>query len=136
MIYRAVNGEAINIFPIPDEINNKWITPYAYREGAYPVKDSLYGNFINTGFKAYLYMLNQGKQSGDFTESDKLLDAIKKSQQKVGAAVMLSDDKIEAEILYNKYDVFKKLFSWYMYAGTLMFVLLIIQIFKDKSRLI
>ena len=49
---------------------------------------------------------------------------------------MLSDDKIEAEILYNKYDVFKKLFSWYMYAGTLMFVLLIIQIFKDKSRLI
>jgi len=136
LIYRAVNGEAINIFPIPDEINNKWITPYAFREGAYPVKDSLYGNFINTGFKAYLYMLNQGKQSGDFTESDKLLDAIKKSQQKVGAAVMLSDDKIEAEILYNKYDVFKKLFSWYMYAGTLMFVLLIIQIFKDKSRLI
>lgn len=47
---------------------------------------------------------------------------------------MLSDKKINTEILYNKYDVLKNLFSWYMYAGTLMFILLIIQIFKYKSK--
>ena len=49
---------------------------------------------------------------------------------------MISDDKIKTEILYNKYDVFKKLFSWYLYAGTLLFVLLIVQIFKDKNKVI
>jgi cytochrome c-type biogenesis protein CcsB len=134
LIYRAVNGEAIKIFPVPEDENNTWISPFEYREGNYPVKDSLYGNFINTGFKAYLYMLNQGKQNGNFAESDKLLDAIKKSQENLGAEVMLSEDKINTEILYNKYDVFKKLFSWYMYAGTLMFILLIVQIFKDRSK--
>jgi cytochrome c-type biogenesis protein CcsB len=122
------------MFPVPEDENNTWISPIDYREGTYQIKDTLYGNFINTGFKAYMYMLNQGKQTGNFTESDKLLDAIKKSQEKFGEEVMLSEDKIKAEILYNKYDVFKKLFSWYMYAGTLMFILLIVQIFKDRSK--
>ena len=43
-----------------------------------------------------------------------------------------SEDKIKTEILYNKYDIFKKLFSWYLYVGTLFFVFLIIQIFYNK----
>ena len=134
LLYNTIEGRSLKMFPIPDNENNKWISPIDYQDGTYQIKDSLYGNFINTGFKAYLYMLNQGKQTGNFTESDKLLDAIKKSQAKFGAEVMLSEDKINAEILYNKYDIFKKLFSWYMYAGTLMFILLIVQIFKDRSK--
>ncbi|PTM11055.1 MAG: cytochrome C biogenesis protein [Bacteroidetes bacterium] len=134
LLYNTIEGRDLKLFPIPDDENNKWISPKDYQDGTYQVKDSLYGNFINTGFKAYLYMLNQGKQTGNFAESDKLLDAIKKSQEKFGAEVMLSEDKIKAEILYNKYDVFKKLFSWYMYAGTLMFILLIVQILKDRSK--
>jgi len=47
---------------------------------------------------------------------------------------MLSDQKVKTEVLYNKYDIFKKLFSWYMYAGTFMFILLIVQIFKTQSK--
>ena len=136
LLYNTIDGRDLKLFPVPDDENNTWIAPKDYQEGTYQIKDSLYGNFINTGFKAYLYMLNQAKQTGDFTESDKLLDAIKKSQAKYGAEVMLSDDKINAELLYNKYDVFKKLFSWYMYAGTLMFILLIVQIFKTRNKTI
>ncbi|WP_347925498.1 cytochrome c biogenesis protein CcsA [Pontimicrobium sp. SW4] len=134
LLYSTLNGESLKIYPIPEDDNNKWISSYDYRDQKIQLRDSLYGNFINTGFKAYLYMLNEGKKSGDFSESSKLLDAIKKTQQKYGAEVMISDKKINAEITYNKYDIFKKLFSWYMYAGTLMFILLIVQIFKDKSK--
>src|SRR5690606_10158385 len=32
-----------------------------------------------------------------------------------------------------KYDIFKKLYSWYLYAGTLMFLLIIFQIFIDRK---
>ncbi|MCK0109413.1 cytochrome c biogenesis protein CcsA [Flavobacteriaceae bacterium S0825] len=134
LLYATLNGETLKIFPIPEDDNNTWISSPDYREQKIQLKDSLYGNFINTGFKAYLYMLNEGKKTGDFAESDKLLAAIKKTQQKYGAEVMLSDKKINTEILYNKYDIFKNLFSWYMYAGTLMFILLIVQIFKDRSK--
>nr|WP_309597652.1 hypothetical protein [Flavobacterium oreochromis] len=41
--------------------------------------------------------------------------------------------KINAEILYNKYDVFKKLYSWYMLAGLLMFAFVIVQIFNKAK---
>ena len=135
LLYNTLNqSSTLKIFPIPEDANNKWISSYDYREEKIQLEDSLYGNFINTGFKAYLFMLNDGKKSGDFSESSKLLEAIKKTQQKYGAEVMISDKKINAEVTYNKYDIFKKLFSWYMYAGTLMFIFLIIQIFKDKSK--
>lgn len=136
LLYNTIEGRSLKIFPLPDNEINKWISTPEYKTGDYKVQDSLYGNFINTGFEVYLYMLNQDKVSGNFTESDKLLQAIKKTQHKYGSEVMLSDDKINTEVFYNKYDIFKKLFSWYMYAGTLMFIMLIIQIFRDRSKVI
>ena len=48
---------------------------------------------------------------------------------------MLSDNKIDAEILYNKYDIFKSLFSWYLYISTILFIALIVQIF-NRNRVI
>jgi cytochrome c-type biogenesis protein CcsB len=137
LLYSAIEGSSLRIFPIPDDENNKWISSQEYKTGNYKIQDSLYGNFINTGFKAYLYMLNNSKSSGgDYDESDKLLDAIKRTQFKFGSDVMISDKKVNAEVLYNKYDIFKKLFSWYMYTGTLMFILIILQIFKSKNKTI
>ncbi|WP_027136624.1 cytochrome c biogenesis protein CcsA [Gaetbulibacter saemankumensis] len=134
LLYNAVEGMSLKIFPIPDDANNKWISNYDYKYEHHTIQDSLYANFIKNGFRAYLISLNKAKQSGDFSEATKLLEAFKKTQHQFGSDVMLSDDKIKTEILYNKYDIFKKLFSWYMYAGTLLFVLLIIQIFKEKSK--
>ena len=49
---------------------------------------------------------------------------------------MPSEERVKAEITYNKYDIFKKLFSWYLYAGVLLFVILLVQIFKNNSEVI
>ncbi|AXT19752.1 cytochrome C biogenesis protein [Flavobacteriaceae bacterium AU392] len=136
LLYNSIEGRYLKLFPIPDHENNKWVSALENQETDYQISDSLYDKFINTGFKAYLYMLNQGKTTGDFTESQRLLEAVKRTQLKYGGEVMLSDKKIDTEIQYNKYDIFKKLFSWYMYAGTLMFIFLIVQIFKDRSKAI
>ena len=136
LLYNTIEGNSLKIFPIPGDENNKWISTQEYKKGNFKIKDSLYGNFINTGLKAYLYMLNNSKESGDYNESDNLLDAIKRTQNKFGGEVMISDDKVNAEVLYNKYDIFKKLFSWYMYAGTFMFIVLIVQIFRSKSKVL
>lgn len=136
LLYNTIEGASLKIFPIPNDENNKWISAYDYEHGDYKVEDSLYGNFIKNGFRMYLYTLNTAKQTGDFSEATKLLDAFKKTQHQIGASVMLSDKKIKTEILYNKYDIFKKLFSWYLYAGSLLFVLLIVQIFKEKSKVL
>lgn len=132
----AIEGRSIKIFPVPNDENNKWISSLEFREEGYreKIEDTLYGNFINNGFVAYLVTLNNAKQTGDYSKAEELLTGIKKTQQKFGSEVMLSDDKINAEILYNDYDIFKRLFSWYMYAGTLLFILIIVQIFKYKNK--
>jgi cytochrome c-type biogenesis protein CcsB len=80
-------------------------------------------------------MLNEDKIMNEFSQSSNILQGILSAQYKFGGDVMLSPEKIEAEVLYNKYDIFKKLFSWYLYAGTFLFIVLIIQIFKN-NRLI
>ncbi|WP_418511529.1 cytochrome c biogenesis protein CcsA [Corallibacter sp.] len=136
LLYNTIEGYALRIFPVPDNDNNKWIAPIEYKRENYKeqINDSLYGNFVSNGFSAYLFTLNQAKKSGDFSKADELLESFRKTQHKYGSSVMLSDKKVDTEILYNKYDIFKKLFSWYMYASSLLFILLIIQIFKDKSK--
>ncbi|MGJ8550081.1 cytochrome c biogenesis protein CcsA [Winogradskyella wichelsiae] len=136
LLYNAIEGRTIKIFPVPGDENNKWISSLEFREQEYREKitDTLYGNFINNGFSAYLVTLNNAKQTGDYSKAEELLNGIKKTQQRYGSEVMLSDDKIDAEILYNDYDIFKRLFSWYMYASTVLFILIIIQIFKYKSK--
>lgn len=134
LLYNAIEGASLRLFPVPEDENNKWISAFDYRFNNYEVGDSLYSNFIQNGFKAYLFKLNEAKQTGDFAEVDKLLAAFKKTQKRYGSQVMLSDDKINAEVLYNKYDIFKKLFSWYMYAGVLFFIVLIVQIFNHKNK--
>ena len=135
LLYNAIEGRSVKIFPVPEDENNTWISALEFREKGYgeTIKDSLYQNFINNGFSAYLVTLNNAKQTGDFSKAENLLEGIKKTQQKFGDDIMLSDEKIESEILYNKYDIFKRLFSWYMYAATVLFVLIIVQIFKFKN---
>ncbi|MBO3116538.1 cytochrome c biogenesis protein CcsA [Winogradskyella sp. DF17] len=134
----AIEGRSVKIFPVPEDENNKWISSFEYRNESYKdvIKDSLYANFIDKGFSFYLMTLDNAKRTGDFTNANRLLEDFKRTQQKMGAEVMLSDEKVKTEILYNKYDIFKRLFSWYMYAGALLFILLIVQIFKSQNKAI
>ncbi|MGC6524724.1 MAG: cytochrome c biogenesis protein CcsA [Flavobacteriaceae bacterium] len=137
LLFNSLEGDALRLFPIPGDENNKWVSPKEFVQQGRVIKDSLYSNFIKTGFLAYLATLQNDKlQNTDFTQSQKLVKAIKKTQQRYGGKTMLSEKKIKTEITYNKYDIFKKLFSWYMYASSLMFVLLIVQILRDKSKVL
>lgn len=138
LLYNTIDGYALRIFPIPDDYNNKWISSVEFRRDNHRenIKDTLYGNFINNGFSAYLMTLNMAKKSGNFKQADEILESFTKTQQKYGSDVMLSEQKVKTEILYNHYDIFKNLYSWYMYAAALMFIILIIQIFKENNKYI
>ena len=120
---------------MPEDENNKWISVTDYQESyKAQINDSLYGTFIENSFKYYLSEVYHSKSSGDYSSPESLLEGFKRTQQKLGSNVMLSDEKIDAEIWYNKYDVFKKLFSWFLYAGFFFFVVLMLQIFNSSSR--
>jgi cytochrome c-type biogenesis protein CcsB len=132
LLFSALEGKVMRIFPIPNDVNNKWVSLQEVPEINFEGVDSLY---VNNVLPLYFSSLRQGKSTQDYTQADQLLESLKGYQQKYGAAVIPSSKQIEAELLYNKYDVFKRLFSWYMYVGTLMFFVLIAQIIYNVPAL-
>jgi cytochrome c-type biogenesis protein CcsB len=129
LLYSALEGKILRVFPIPGDANNKWVSYPELNEAPFQGNDSLY---VQNVLPLYFQSLRLAKQSGDYKQSDELLESLKGFQERFGSEVLPSEDKIKTEILYNKYDIFKKLFSWYLYVGTLFFVFLIIQIFYNK----
>ena len=129
LLFSALEGKILKIFPIPNDENNKWVSFSELNPDSFSGIDSLY---VNNVLPLYLASLEKDIDLVDYTNSKKLLESIKGFQTKYGSEVLPNENKIKAEILYNKYDVFKKLFSWYMYVGTLMFGLLIFQIFYEN----
>ncbi|UNY97815.1 cytochrome c biogenesis protein CcsA [Zhouia spongiae] len=131
LLNRALSGEIMKIFPLTEDENNKWISRTEFNTGQFKVQDSLYANFINNSIPYYLMMLRQAKTTGDYAEADKMLEAFKQNQKNYGSDVLPSENKIKTEILYNKINIFEKLMMYYLLVGLLMFVLIIIQIFKE-----
>ena len=133
LLANTLDGRSLKIFPKLDDDNNKWLSFKELEVSNYKGMDSVYGKQI---LPLYFTALRKGKETGDFKQANEFLKSIRSFQTKHGHEVIISEDKINTEVLYNKYDIFKKLFSWYMYAGTLLFVLLIAQIFNDKNKTI
>ena len=127
LLYSAISGQILRIFPIPGEKNNKWIS---FLEINQPTGTSL--DTIKNILPFYLNSLDKASVSKDYKLANSLVTGIEKYQKKYGEKVRPSDKQIDLEIMYNKYDIFKKLYSWYMYAGVLMFVFVVINIFNKK----
>lgn len=133
LLNRALSGEILKIFPLLNDENNKWISAIEYRSGQYSVPDSLYANFIRNAVPYYLLSLQQGKASGDYSEADKLLAAFHQNQRNHGSEVLPSDRRVATEVIYNKLDLFNRLYKYYALVGLLMFVILILRIFKERK---
>jgi len=132
LLYSAISGQILKIFPIPGDDNNTWVSYLELNESGLKGMDSIYTKNILPMYSASLLKAIESK---DYKASDELLESLMNYQKKFGAEVMPSDDHVKAEILYNKYDIFKRLFSYYMYASVLMFLLVIFRIFKDNKVL-
>ncbi|MCF6213605.1 MAG: cytochrome c biogenesis protein CcsA [Flavobacteriaceae bacterium] len=128
LLYNVINGAMFRLFPLPNDPNNKWYSFNDVATAGFKGKDSL---FVASAISLYGQALSNARESNRYTTADLVLKNISKFQQKYGSSVMPSKRKVSLELFYNKYDIFKGLFWKYMLAGTLMFVFVIMQIFKD-----
>ncbi|UJH69316.1 cytochrome c biogenesis protein CcsA [Allomuricauda sp. SCSIO 65647] len=133
LLNRALSGEILKIFPLLNDENNKWISAIEYRSGQYQVSDSLYANFIKNAIPFYLSTLQNAIKTGDYSEPDRLLEAFHQNQKNHGSEVLPSERKVKTEILYNKLDIFNRLYKYYALVGVLLFFVLIFRIFKDRE---
>lgn len=135
LLNSALSGQMVRLFPLPKDENNTWVSAVAYRAGSYRVQDSLYDNFIRNAMPYYLGALQQAMTTGDYTQPNRLLEAFTQNQHNHGAEVLPSEERIQAEIVYNKLDVFNRLYTYYALVGVLLFVVLLLQIFRGSEVL-
>ncbi len=130
LLYDALSGQIMRVFPVPNDPNNKWVS---YLELNEPTGTSL--DTIKNIVPYYLDAVSKASETNDYAFATNLLVGLEKYQERYGSKVIPSANKVKAEILYNKYDVFKSLYSLYMIAGVLMLILAITQLFS-KSKII
>jgi cytochrome c-type biogenesis protein CcsB len=124
-------GKQFKIFPIPDHPNNKWVSyPELDDERYFTGVDTLYTKQV---LPLYMQSLRTARNTGDYEQADELLLSLKSFQKKYGSEVMPSEDKVEAEILYNKIDIFNLLFQYYLYVSLIMIVFVILRIFRENK---
>ena len=130
LLNSALSGSILKIFPIPNDKNNKWLSYLDLNEEQHNDLD-----IIKFALPAYFDELLKGAQSKNYLKANTMLSGMEEYQKKYGSAVRPSDKKIDSEIFYNKYDIFKSLFWMYMLAGTFMLIFTIVNIFFNKKIL-
>ena len=130
LLYSALEGKIMRIFPVPDNANYKWVSYPEVNDVEFSGADSLY---VNNVLQLYFQTLRVSRDNNDYKQSDELLESIKGYQIKYGKDVMPSDSKISSEIIYNKADIFNRLYKWYLLFGFCLLFILILQIFNDKK---
>ena len=132
LLYSAITGDVLRIFPIPNDLNNTWVSNNNIQSANFKGQDSV---FVRQILPIYLQTLSDSNVSMDYSKTDEILEGIINFQKKYGGEVYPADHKIDLEIAYNKYDIFKTIYSYYMYIGTLMFFFVIFQIFRNNKAI-
>ncbi len=130
LLNTALFGSILKIFPVPNDKNNKWVS---YVETSQPSGTAL--DTIRNALPAFVNELSIAANNKKYTMANTYLTGIENYQKRYGAKVRPSDDKIDAEVAYNKYDIFKNLFWLYMTVGTLMLLLTIVNILVNSKYL-
>jgi len=128
----ALSGSILRIFPIPNDPNNKWISYLELNNAGLKGMDSTYVKQI---IPMYFSALNNGSISKNFGTADQLVESINGFQKKFGSKVRPSEQKIDLEIAYNKYNILPKMFYWYSLSGIFMLIFTLFSTFFDKRWL-
>ncbi len=131
IVYMVFSGSVFKIFPKPADEGNKW---FATIEALQTFKEA---NAVKVREVAVEYFTSVDKalQTGDWTRANAAIDKIAEYQKFYGADVYPSEAKVNAEIFYNKYNIFEKLMPYYLLMGLILLILSFVNIVKPKFKL-
>lgn len=122
-------GNFTPLFPQPDNKDNTWFSPGDDLSG-FTGKDSL---FVSKIFMWYLEAADRGIQDNDWSEANKIVGMISTFQQAKSPHLVLDPQKVEMELLYNKFDIFNRAAIAYLALSTLLLLSVFFSIVYDKS---
>lgn len=119
IVYRIMQHQLLPLFPVESDTSGKWSSSgddLTVFEG----KDSL---FVSKIMDWYIYELGNGVRSGNWKEADKIVDMIHIFQQAKAQTPAIDNQKVKAELLYNRLNLFFWCrLAYLIFGGILLFI--------------
>lgn len=127
IIYRIMQHQLLPLFPDENDKQGKW-----YSAGddltAFQGKDSL---FVSKIMNWYIHELGNGAATGDWTEADRIVDMLQIFQQAKSKTTAIDRQKVKAELLYNRLNLFFWCRLAYLILGGILLFIVCGEIFTD-----
>lgn len=129
IFHQLINYQLLNLFPKADDPNHTWYAP-GDDLSAFAGKDSL---FVSRIMDWYVAEVQDALQSGDWSKAGEVVGMIGTYQQAKNKSLAISPKKIEAELKYNKMDIFRYCKIGYLVLGGVMLILSFVLLFKQPK---
>ena len=127
--YMVYTGALLRIIPSPN--GEKWVSPVDAIK-SFPPKEA---ELVRLIMASYFQNVDDALKSGDWSKADKSLDVIVDYQKYYGSKLIPPQRKVEAELLYNKLDIFNRLVPYYMLIGFTLLILILVHLINPKFRI-
>lgn len=129
IFHQLINQQMLNLFPKQDAPDHKWYAP-GDDLADFAGKDSM---FVARILDWYLEEVQGALKSGDWTKANEVVGMINTYQQAKSTMPHITPEKIQAEVKYNKMDVFRYCKIGYLVLGGLLLILSFILLFRQTQ---
>jgi cytochrome c-type biogenesis protein CcsB len=126
------SGSIARIYPPGGDASKPWLTPADVFQNS---GETGPGSFPREFFVNYAAAIELAENTQDWNEANKQIEALHQFQQENGGEVLLSQKKVDMEILLNKMHVFSRLSMLYALLGFIFLILFFTKAFVPKLNL-
>jgi cytochrome c-type biogenesis protein CcsB len=132
IFYQVKNFQLLNIFPKENDPDRQWYAP-GDDLSVFSGQDSL---FVSQIMLWCADELREAHASGDWSKAVSVLNMIDTYQQKKNNTIDIDDNRIKAELLYNRLDIFRFCKKYYFILGGITLVLSFMSFLKKQNKII
>ena len=127
--YLIYTAQSLKIIPDFSGTDSKWFNP-SEAIASFKKEDA---EQLQKLFGAYFNSFHNGLVENNWENADLVVDTLNAIQHKFGANLLPPQTQIDLEILLNRYNAFETLMPFYLLFGILLFVVILVQIFRQVA---
>lgn len=131
ILHQLFNYQMLNLFPMEGDRNNTWYAP-GDDLSMFGGQDSM---FVSRIFDWYIEEVQASLQSANWTTPAEIIEMIRTYQNAKNTTLDISSERMQAEIKYNRLNIFNQCKKGYLIAGGLLLIFSFISLFRQDKTL-
>ncbi|WP_305863083.1 cytochrome c biogenesis protein CcsA [Helicobacter cholecystus] len=132
LAYLVYTGEIFKSFPTATD-SNRWAQPLEAIQNAIQSNHQAQAQEIASIIQNLYKGINQGISINQWQEASNALVELRAYQNKYSPTLIISDSKIDSEILLNKINLFRYLIAPFILVGLILFIITLVYILRNQK---